>query len=254
MYIIASWGSSGSGKTSIALALAAAFAQKRQDTLIVSSETRTPALPVILPMTKGIDGRNSIGPLLSAPVVNESELKDKMIRHPKSSHIFVMGFASGETPTITYPTPTRSAALSLFQILMQSPFSYVIVDCDSSPLYDQTTLAALEYAQAGVMAFTPDVRGYEFQKAQTGWLSNGDVFRLERFLRVASPVFPYTPISEARALFGGFSCELPHSQEVSEKMMAGELLAGFTTKAGILFEKNIRKLADMLEEEASNYA
>lgn len=249
MYLIASWGSSGAGKTTVALALAAAFAQRREDVLILSSDTRTPALPVMLPNVKGIDGRSSLGPLLSTPITSEAELKDKMIRHPRNSHIYVMGFASGETPTITYSTPTRAAALSLFQLLMQTPFAYVIVDCDSSPLYDQMTLAALEYAQAGVMVCTPDVKGFEFQKAQTSWLANSDVFHLDRFFHVASPVYPFSPMSDARALFGGFECELPHSQEVAERMMAGEQLEHFSTKAGVIFEKNIRRLADKLEDE-----
>lgn len=250
MYMIASWGSSGAGKTTVALALAAAFAQMKRDVLVISSETRTPALPVMLPLVKDIDSRNSIGPLLAASSVAEASLKDRMIRHPKSSRIFVMGLASGEATAITYSTPTRAAALNLFQLLMQTPFAYVIVDCDSSPLYDQMTLAALEYAQSGLMIMTPDVKGYEFQKAQLSWLSNSDVFHLERFSKVASPTYPFSPMSEARALFGGFSSELPHSPEVAEKMMAGELLTGLSSGSGVLFERRIKQLAKTLEQEA----
>lgn len=169
MRMIASWGSSGAGKTTVAMALAAAFAQKKKEVLVLSSEARTPALPVLLPMVKDIDGRNSIGPLLAAPEMTQAALKDRMIRHPKSSRIYCMGLASGETAAITYSPPLRSAAINLFHLLAQSPFSYVIVDCDSSPLYDQTTLAALEYAHTGLMILTPDVKGYEFQKAQLSW-------------------------------------------------------------------------------------
>ena len=87
-----------------------------------------------------------------------------------------MGLVSGETAAFTYGPPTRSAAISLFQLLGQTPYDYVIVDCDSNPLYDQTTLAALEYAQLGLMPLTPDTKGYEFRKAQLGWLGNSDVF------------------------------------------------------------------------------
>lgn len=254
MHMIASFGSSGAGKTTVSLALAAALAQMRRDVLIISSETRTPALPVMLPLVKDIDGRNSIGPLLAAPTVTEAALKDRMIRHPKSGRIFLMGLASGETAAITYSTPTRSAAINLFQLLMQTPFAYVIVDCDSSPLYDQTTLAALEYAQSGLMLLTPDVKGFEFQKAQLSWLSNSDVFHLERFARLASPVFPFSPMSEARVLFGNFDHELPHSPEVAEKMMSGELLTGLSSSSGVRFERQIKLLAAEIEKEAGENA
>ena len=253
MHLIASWGSSGAGKTTVALALAAAFASKKKDTLILSADTRTPSLPVLLPMVKDIDGNNSVGPLLAADKLTEAALKDRMVRHPKNSHMFFMGLSSGETAAITYSPPTRSAAINLFQLFMQTPFDYVIVDCDSSPLYDQTTLAALEYAQTGLTVLTPDVKGYEFLKAQMSWLSNSDVFHLERFLKIASPVFPFTPIQEARTLFNSFSYELPHSSEVAERMIAGEVLHSFSNTSGVRFEQQIRQLVDDIEQEAARH-
>ena len=254
MHLIASWGSSGAGKTTVALALAAAFAQQKKDTLILSSEARTPALPALLPTVKHINSSNSIGPLLSAEKITEASLKDRMVHHPKSNHLFCMGLASGETAAMTYSPPTRTAAINLFHLLMQTPYDYVIVDCDSVPLYDQTTLAALEYAQTGLMLLTPDIKGYEFQKAQMSWLSNSDVFHLERFIKIASPVFPFTPLSDARTLFGGFDYELPHSSEVAEKMIAGELLHGFSNTPGVRFDQQIKRLAGQIELEVKRRA
>ena len=254
MYLIAVWGSSGAGKTALSLALASAFAENKKDTLILSSDTRTPALPVLLPMVKDIHGGNSIGPLLINPDLTDASLKDRMVRHPKSSHIFCMGYASGETATFSYGLPTRAAAINLFQVLSQSPFDFVIVDCDSSPAYDQTTLAALEYAHSGLMVLTPDVKGYEFQKAQLGWLANSDVFQFDKYMKIAAPVYPFTPLADARALFGGFDYELPHAQEVAERMMAGELIVKFTLGPGVRYLQQIRMLAERLEKEAADRA
>lgn len=252
MFLIASWGSSGAGKTTVAVALASAFAQRKKDVLILSSEMRTPELPVLLPTVTGLTGNNSIGPILTATELTEAALKDRMIRHPKSSHIFCMGLISGETAAFTYSPPTRSAAISLFQLLGQTPFHYVIVDCDSNPLYDQTTLAALEYAQLGLMTLTPDTKGYEFRKAQLGWLGNSDVFHADRFLKIANPVFSHTPIKEAQALFGGFDYTLPFASQVAEKMMAGESLTGFNSAPGATFERAVNRLADQIEIEEEN--
>lgn len=252
MFLIASWGSSGAGKTTVAMALASALAHRKKDVLILSSEMRTPELPVLLPTVTGLTGNHSIGPLLTMSEQTEAALKDRMIGHPKSSHIFCMGFVSGETAAMTYGPPTRAAVTSLFQLLGQTPFQYVIVDCDSNPLYDQTTLAALEYAQLGLSVLTPDTRGYEFQKAQLGWLGNSDVCHMDKFIRIANPVFSHTPIKDAQALFGGFAYTLPFSPQVAEKMMAGELLTGLDTTSGAVFERQISRLADQVEEEANH--
>ena len=54
MYLISSWGSSGSGKTTVALALASAFAKRNADVLLLSAEMRTPLLPVLLPSMKTV--------------------------------------------------------------------------------------------------------------------------------------------------------------------------------------------------------
>ncbi len=254
MFLIASWGSSGAGKTTVAMALASSLARRKKDVLVLSSEMRTPELPVLLPTVTGLTGNNSIGPLLTASdALTEAALKDRMIRHPKSNHIYCMGLVSGETAAFTYGPPTRSAAVSLFQLLGQTPFQYVIVDCDSNPLYDQTTLAALEYAQLGLMVLTPDVKGYEFRKAQLGWLGNSDVFHMDKFIQIANPVFTHTPIKDAQALFGDFAYTLPFSAQAAEKMMAGELLTGFDSTPGAVFEQTVSRLTDQIESEEEKH-
>lgn len=249
MRLIVTWGSSGAGKTTVSLALAAALAARHRDVLVLSSDTRTPALPVMLPTVKDLDERNSAGPLFTMEDISEAALKNRLVRHPRSSRIFCMGLASGEATSMRYGTPVRDSVIALFHLLHQTPFHYVIVDGDSFPLYDQTTLAAMEYANAALAVLTPDVKGYEFWKAQRSWLDNSDIFRIGRFIRLASPVFPYTPLSDARAVFGGFDYELPHAPEVAERMMAGELLSGFSTSAALRWEAQLRLLTDRIERE-----
>ena len=248
MFLISVWGSSGAGKTTVTLALAAELAKRKRDVLILSAETRTPALPVLLPTVIGLTGSNSIGPLLTAAKLTEAGLKDRMVRHPRSSHIFCAGLVSGETAAMTYGPPTRTAAVQLLGLLGQTPYDYVLVDCDSAPLYDQLTLAALEYAQMGLLICTPDVKGYEYQKAQLGWLGNSEAIHTDRFIRVANPVYPHTPVKDADALFGGFAFKLPFAAQVAEKMMAGELLTGFDSAPGVSFSRSVSRLTDQIEE------
>ena len=126
---------------------------------------------------------------------------------------------------------------------MTSPFADVIVDCDTTPLYDQITLAALEFASVCVMQLTPNRKGFEFRESQNAWLTNADIYDGQKYLTVAAPVMPYTPMAEVRARFGGFVAELPWAQEIDERMMAGELLTQCKSLAGVRYEQAVKGLA-----------
>ena len=243
MKIIASWGSSGGGKSTVALALAAQATSLKKDTLVICAESRTPALPVYLPASN-LSAQNSLGSVLeSSDNFTESILKDKIHRHPKSDHLYFMGLVSGEIASITYKAPERRAVINLFHILEDSPFSYVIVDCDSNPIYDSLTLYALEVADTVLRTVSPDGKGLEFQKAQLAWLGSSDAFKTDRHIKIANCVGDTTPMKEASALFGGFDYVLPYAQEVKNKMAAGELLHGFHNNIkAIKFEDQVKRL------------
>ncbi len=250
MKIIASWGSSGAGKTTVALALAAQLAKMKVDTLVICAESRTPALPVYLP-AREFCAQNSLGSVLEyVEGFNEGILKDKIHRHPKNEHLYFMGLISGEIASITYKAPERSAVINLFNILDDSPFKYVIVDCDSNPIYDSLTLYALEVADTVLRTVSPDGKGLEFQKSQLAWLGSSDAFRIERQIKIANGIGDTTPLREASALFGGFDYTLPFAQEIKSKMAAGELLHGFSNSIkAIKFEDQVKRLAATVMED-----
>lgn len=240
------WGSSGAGKTAVALSLAAALAKKHEDTLVISNDSRTPALPVYLPGNTGLIGANSLGALLEQPVVSEGTLKDRIHRHPKSEHLFFMGYVSGEVMGITYRPPHREIITSLLQQLQQSPFRHVIIDGDASPIYDPMTLFALEHAQQVVRVVTPDVKGYEWQKAQLSWLRNSELFHAERHIKAANYISPTTPLAAAQSVFGGFDYELPQARQVADKVAAGDMLCNFDAPDAVRFERIITAMAGQL--------
>lgn len=250
MKVIASWGSSGAGKTTVALALAAQFAKLKKDTLVICSESRTPALPVYLPASD-FGAQNSLGAVLeSTDRFTESILKDKIHKHPKNDHLYFMGLASGEIASITYKAPERSAVINLLHVLKDSPFSYVIVDCDSNPIYDSLTLCALETADVVLRTSSADVKGFEFLKSQLAWLGSSDAFEIDRHIKIANAVDDTTPIKEASALFGSFNYVLPQAREVKNKMAAGELLYGFhSNMKAVTFEEKMKRLAATLMED-----
>lgn len=227
MKVTAVWGSSGSGKTTLALALAAQFAARKQDTLVIGMDSRTPMLPVYLPNIRELSGAQSLGAVLERSIVSDGDLKDRFLRHPQCDHLYFMGLVSGEISGITYKPVQRSAIDGLLHILRQSPFQNVIFDCDSSAVYDQLTLYALETADVVVRTATPDPKGYEGIKAALAWLGNNDIFAVGRHIKVLSPVWGYTPMVDALSLFGEVDAVLPWAAQVAERQMAGRLLSHF---------------------------
>ena len=252
MYLVASWGSSGAGKTAVSLAVAAALAKRNKEVLVLSTDSRTPSLPVFLP-TVDLGPNQSVAEMLTKSEVNEGQLKGRIHKHPKSDHIFFAGVASGENATLTYGPPRREALMSLLQVLQTSPFDVVLIDCDSNPVLDATSMIALEWAQFGICTLSPDVKGFEYIKAQMKWLQNSDTFRLDNFVKVLNMVHPTTPIDEAKNIVGDVQHVLPFALEVQEKMTAGDLLSNFQKMQAVEFERVINMITDALEE-ATVYA
>lgn len=247
MTLTAVWGSSGSGKSTVALALGAVLAKRGEDTLVIGTDACTPSLALYLPNHTSLTPNHSIGGLLELTDPTEGSLKDRIHQHPKSDRLFFMGHVSGEAPAISCKPPERGAVTGLVHLLQASPFRHVLLDCASNPAFDTLTLYALEAAAVVLQVLTPNVKGCEFRKAQLSWMGTGDVFHPERHIKVSNLAYPFSPREEAAALCGGFEISLPYARQAAERMAAGELLAGFTDLDAIRFETGICQLAEYLK-------
>lgn len=232
------------------MSIAAKFTEVKKNVLIISTDTKTPALPVYIP-SLNLGPNNSIGTALENKQFTKELLKGRMHLHPKSDYLSFMGLTSGEVASFTYKPFEAEQFAQLLQILNNAPYDYIIIDCDTNPIFDSLTLLALETADVVLRTITPDVKGYEFQKAQLGWLKNGDNFHVDRHIKIACPVHDTTPIKEAAALAGGFDFILPYTLEVHNKFSAGELLKSFKELPGQKYEQEISKLYErILKDEA----
>lgn len=247
MRLIAVWGSPGSGKTTVALALAAQLARRKRDILVLGTDNGVPSLPVYLPGVT-IPTSGSIGRALER-TVSEETLKGRLHKHPRSEHIYFSGYAAGELPAVSYKVPQRVAVESFFQVLQGSPFHDCIVDCASSAVMDPVTLYVLEAAQIVCRTVTPDGKGWAWQQAHLTWLANSDAFAVERHKKLCNLTLPNTPMGEVKTLFGSFDAVLPYAASVGERTVAGELLAGFHDRDGLLFDGQMERLAEQLIRE-----
>lgn len=187
--MIAVWGSPGSGKGVLSIALAAQLAALHKNTVIISSNSSVPALPCYLP-NEHLGPDESLGGLIFSPMQNINALKGYIHIHPDSERIGVMGLASGDSP-LTYKGFRRENMLTLLRLLDGSPFDYVIFDCQENPTRDSMTVLALETSEYVLRMITPDVRGIEFEKAQLLWMSGAADMRVDRQIRAIAPIYPF---------------------------------------------------------------
>jgi cellulose biosynthesis protein BcsQ len=242
--IISVWGSPGSGKGTVSAAIAAKLAKHKKNVVIISSAVSPPALPIYIP-TDHINDDGSLGNLLSGEMKSLDALKGFVHIHPKSDRIGFMGLVSGQTP-LTYNAFSRQEVLKLINLLDQSPFDFVIFDCDQNPTRDAITLSAIQTSEKVLRLITPDTKGIEFEKSHLAWLEVMGDIKLQNQIRIYSPVYEFSPIDAVKGVIGGGEYELPFSSEVYGKFTAGQLVEDFRDKHGIRFEKAVSKLVERL--------
>lgn len=240
--LIAVFGSPGSGKTTLSLALASKLALQKENVVLVSSDRVVPNLKVLLP-TVETDRSKSMGPLLMQSDLTQKLIIDRMVFHPKNDCLAVMALAPGDNP-ISYPHLFDPPKVMGFLSILSGLADYVVVDCTSNPATDTVTLAALE-AGSVICALTPDQRGLSYLTAMLTVLRD-DKYRIENHLRVLSPVREIEPANEVRGRIEDVRFLLPYSPEVEEKMLAGALLSGFGRRAGLLFENRVEQILEVV--------
>lgn len=243
--LISVYGSSGGGKSTVALALAHTLTKNKRNVILISADTQSPALPVWVPNQK-FTANNSLGRVLTASSVNKSVLKDKLIPHPQNKHLAFMGLTDGENP-LSYDAFEREKIIALFTLLYELEFDFIIADCTSNAALDTLTITSMEMADHILRIITPDIKGIEFERAQKSWLQNGD-FGWENSVRVLNMVRPITPTSEVINSSGSFKYTLPFSEGVLSKFSCGEVMNGFTDSEGVLFLREIALLAQEISE------
>lgn len=245
MKMIAVWGSSGSGKSTVAVSMAAALAKQGKNVVVVNLDMKTPSLPLFLPKAQ-LGAGNSIGEFLGGDILNYNSLRSKIHIHPQSQHIGFAGLVSGENP-ISTKIFEREKIMDFLRVLDESPFNYIIFDCESNTFYDQLTLLALEISDYVFRVLTADVKGYEFEKSAIMWMGNSENFAVKRHKRVLNMVRESTAVSAFEHLSGEAHYTLPFAMEVYNRMSAGELIVGCIDKISQKYEAQIEKMVKEVE-------
>ena len=232
--ILAVWGSPGSGKSVTAVKLAKAIADKKKNVVLLMCDMTAPMLPCVCP-TSELECEKSLGSILAAPHVQELLVKHNLITLKKHAHLTILAMKKGENE-YTYPPYTEQQAKELLTCL-RCIAPYVVVDCGSHIANDILSAVALIEADSVLRLASCDLKAVSYFSGQLALLADGKWDSDKQYL-VASDIRP----NQAVAQLGNAAFRLPHSQELEEQFLAGDLLTDLTLKDSLAYRKEIKKI------------
>lgn len=241
--LITVFGSPGSGKTTLSMALASQLALAKENVIVVSGDRVVPHLKVLLPSAE-VDKTHSMGPLLLQSQVNQKAVAPKLVFHPESGYLACMALAPGDTP-ISYPPLFEPEKVMGLLDVLSGLADYVIVDGTSNPAADSITLTALEATSHIICALTPDRKGLEYLQGMLGVLRD-EKYKTDRHLRVLSPAREVDPVRETRNLVEDIRFVLPYSPEVEERMLSGRLIRGMGRRPGLVYFSRVKQILEVV--------
>jgi len=236
--ILAVWGSPSCGKTSISVKLARLLSLKKKNTVLVLCDNLCPSLPVILPMSD--TAGKSLGALLAGSEITQEKILRSCITIKRSEYISLLGYEKGEN-CFTHAAYTREKAVDIL-VLLRHLAEYVIIDCSSNIASDVLTTVALEAADRVLRLGSCDLKGVSFFSSQLPLLSDRR-FNTERHVKALSNIKPFEPKEEIRQCYNGVKFEIPHTPELIEQYLSGQLFESMKSKEGKAFERIINEIA-----------
>lgn len=159
-------GSPGSGKTTLAVKLAAEIAKKKKNVVVVCSDPFVPSVPFLLPMDT--EQEVSLGALLTAPSLTQNKILEACVPVTANEYISLLGYRMGEN-LMSYPKVTRERAVE-FLVCLRHLADYVILDCTSVFEADVFSILAMEMADRVLRVGTSNLRGISYFKSHAGML------------------------------------------------------------------------------------
>lgn len=217
--MIAVWGSPESGKTTLAVQLAAVIYESYACTvLVVCTDMETPSLPVLFPLMKA-DELHSVGNVLKSPEVTSDLLLENMVVCRERSNMGYMGFCDGENEH-SYPRFDREKARQLLKAAGQIA-DYVLVDCASN-LRNPLAAAAVTGADTVLRLATPDLMSLSYYSSQMPLYAD-PVYRLQEHIQGLTMKQAVMPLEEARQFFQNTAFTLPFSFALRRQLDEGKL-------------------------------
>ena len=237
--MLAVWGSPGSGKTTVAVKLAARLAMQRRDVALLLCDMTTPMLPCICP-PGDLEEEHSLGSILAASHVSESLVKNNCITHKRLRHLTILGLRKGENE-YTYPPYERTQAEELLSCLREIA-PYIVVDCGSGIANDILSAIALMEADAVLRLVNCDLKSISYLSSQLTLLRENR-WDAEKQYKAANNVRPNEASGHMEQVLGSVAFQIPHSEEVANQALEGNLFKELGLKDSRGFRKAIEAIS-----------
>ncbi len=236
--MLAVWGSPGSGKTTVAVKLAARLAGQKRDVALLLCDMNTPMLPCICPPGE-LEEEHSLGSILAAAHVSESLVRHNCITHKRFRHLTILGMRKGENE-YTYPPYERTQAEELLSCLRKIA-PYIVIDCGSYIANDILSAIALMESDAVLRLVNCDLKSISYLSSQLPLLRESQ-WDAEKQYKVASNVRPNEASGHIEQVLGSVTFQIPHSEEVASQVLEGNLFKELSLKDSRGFRKSIESI------------
>lgn len=242
---IAIWGNNGAGKSTVAIKLALALADKKKNVVLVDADYNAPQINVWYPRMD-VKLESSLARILDSTVdVEHVASKIQVVNKYFGVLGYTKDFASASMPK-------RSDTIHTFLKCLGDVSDYIIVDCQSCPINDIITFEAANSADVVLAVMTPDIKALSWYDSNVRMLeenwANGEKTELIRVLNKVTDVSPAEELEEA---MGPVKYLLPHSIDIADEIYTGELGTDNYRKKARYYAAVIDTIADDISERNS---
>jgi MinD-like ATPase involved in chromosome partitioning or flagellar assembly len=237
--VLAVWGSPASGKTTVSVKLAKYLADKKRNVLLLLCDMHAPMLPCICPPSD-LECEKSLGSILAATHVTDTLIKQNCVTHKKISYLTIIGMLKGEN-VFTYPPYNAELTVELIDHL-RDVAPYVIIDCGSAIATDILSAVALMEADSVLRLVNCDLKSISYLSSQLPLLRDNK-WDAEKQYKVASNIKTNEASENIEQVLGNVVFKIPHSDELENQALEGDLFRDLSLKDSRGFRKEIEKIS-----------
>ena len=237
--VLAVWGSPGSGKTTVSVRLAKYLADQKRNVALLLCDMTAPMLPCICPPAD-LECERSLGSILAATHITDTLVRQNCITHKKISCLTIIGMLKGEN-VFTYPPYTQELAAELIDHL-RNIAPIIIVDCGSAIAHDILSAVALMEADSVLRLVNCDLKSISYLSSQLPLLKD-QKWDADKQYKVASNVKSNQAGEHIEQVLGNVTFKIPHSDELENQTLSGDLLKDLSLKDSRGFRTEIAKIA-----------
>jgi cellulose biosynthesis protein BcsQ len=237
--VLAVWGSPGSGKTSVSIRLAKYLADQKMNVALLLCDMTTPMLPCICPPSD-LECERSLGSILAATHVTDLLIKQNCVTHKKLDYLTIIAMLKGEN-VFTYPPYSQELAAELIDHLREIA-PYIIIDCGSAIAHDILSAVSLLEADSVLRLVNCDLKSVSYLSSQLPLLKD-QKWDADKQYKVASNIKANQAGEHIEQVLGSVAFKLPHSDELENLALSGNLLGELTLKDSRNFRKELARLA-----------